>query len=162
MLDGMCVELGNEYRKGVGIMLINDEGKVFVAQRIDTPGAWQMPQGGVDNGEENNLHATVMRELEEEIGTNKAEIIAESDEWFSYDLPVDVAKSIWNGKYRGQSQKWFLLRYKGTDEDINIETEIPEFNDWKWMNFDDLLDTIVDFKKDIYKQITDHFRPMLP
>jgi putative (di)nucleoside polyphosphate hydrolase len=161
MSEEAHIEIGNEYRKGVGIMLINGKGQVFVAQRIDTPGAWQMPQGGIDAGEENNLHATVMRELEEEIGTNKAEIIAESDDWFKYDLPTSIAKTVWGGKYRGQSQKWFLLRYTGEDADINIETEIPEFNDWKWMDFEDLLDTIVEFKRDVYKQITDFFRQML-
>lgn len=158
MSDETNIKVGNKYRKGVGIMLINNERQVFVAQRIDTPGAWQMPQGGIDEGEENNLHTTVMRELEEEIGTNKAEIIAESDDWFKYDLPTSIAKTVWGGKYRGQSQKWFLLRYTGEDTDINIETEIPEFNDWKWIDFEDLLDTIVEFKRDVYKQITDYFR----
>ena len=144
------------YRRGVGVVLLNGDGKVFVAQRIDTEEtAWQMPQGGINKGED-PLEAA-LRELEEETGTNKAELIAETDDWLHYDLPDDLQSRVWKGKYRGQEQLWYLMRFTGTDADINIETDHPEFSEWKWADFNSLPDMIVGFKRDLYRQIVDAF-----
>lgn len=144
------------YRKCAGIMLINDKNKVFVAKRIDTKvEAWQMPQGGIDKGEYPKDAA--LRELEEEVGTNKAEIISESNDWYKYDIPENLIGQLWGGKYRGQSQKWFLMKFTGNDEDININTPNPEFSEWKWENPSLLPDIIVDFKKKLYKQVLEEF-----
>lgn len=144
------------YRKGVGVVLMNSAGKVFVAQRIDTPEpAWQMPQGGIDKGEA-PLKAA-LRELEEETGTNKAELIAATEDWLRYDLPADLQTKVWKGKYRGQKQMWYLMRFTGTDTDINIDTDHPEFSEWKWADFETLPDLIVGFKKDLYRQIVAAF-----
>ncbi len=144
------------YRQGVGVVLLNAENRVFVAQRIDTQEpAWQMPQGGLDAGED--PYAAALRELEEETGTNKATLIAESEDWLRYDLPEDLQTKMWKGKYRGQEQKWYLMRFTGTDADINIATEQPEFSDWKWAEFTTLPDLIVGFKKDLYRQIVAAF-----
>jgi len=137
-------------------MLLNANNHVFVAKRIDMRSeAWQMPQGGIDEGEDTRTAA--MRELEEEIGTNNATIIAESDGWLSYDLPDELIGKVWKGKYRGQTQKWFLMRYEGDDSDINIETEHPEFSQWKWTKPHTLPDNIVPFKRQLYRQILDEF-----
>ena len=114
-----------------------------------------MPQGGVDKGED--IRAAAMRELEEEIGTNNATIIAESKDWLNYDLPDELIGKVWNGKYRGQTQKWFLMRFNGQDSDINIETEHPEFLEWKWAEPKTLPDIIVPFKKQLYRQILEEF-----
>lgn len=147
------------YRLGVGLVLFNDQGLVFAARRIDTDlDAWQMPQGGIDKGEEPMTAA--LRELEEEIGTAKAEIIAETSDWLSYDLPADLAAKVWKGKYRGQKQKWYALRFKGSDADINIATEHPEFNAWCWMKLEDLVEKIVPFKRDIYRAVVAEFAPL--
>jgi len=147
------------YRKGVGLVLFNDQGLVFAAKRIDTDqDAWQMPQGGIDKGEE--PQATALRELEEEIGTAKAEIIAETKDWLTYDLPADLVGKVWKGKYRGQKQKWYALRFTGSDADINIATEHPEFNAWCWMPLADLVDKIVPFKRDIYRAVAAEFAPL--
>lgn len=144
------------YRQGVGVVLLNPENRVFVAQRIDTKEpAWQMPQGGIDKGED--PYKAALRELEEETGTNKATLIAETDDWLRYDLPEDLQAKMWKGKYRGQEQKWYLMRFTGTDNDINIETDHPEFSDWKWAEFSTLPDLIVGFKKDLYRQIVAAF-----
>lgn len=144
------------YRQGVGVVLLNAENRVFVAQRIDTKEpAWQMPQGGLDQGED--PYAAALRELEEETGTNKAALIAETKDWLRYDLPEDLQTKMWKGKYRGQEQKWYLMRFTGTDADINIATEQPEFSDWKWAEFTTLPDMIVGFKKDLYRQIVEAF-----
>ena len=119
------------YRPCVGIMLINDHGLVFVAQRIDqVVEAWQMPQGGVEQDE--TPRQAALRELEEEIGTNRAEIIAETEDWIPYDLPRELADKVWRGRFRGQTQKWFAMRFLGTDGDINLATAEPEFDAWKW------------------------------
>lgn len=148
------------YRPCAGLMVINAQGKVFVARRIDTDAdAWQMPQGGIDKGEAPRQAA--LRELEEEIGTAKAEIIAESKDWLSYDLPDHLIGKVWKGKYRGQTQKWFLMRFTGDDSDINIETDHPEFCDWKWMDLADVPNHIVPFKRPIYSAVCAEFAPLI-
>ena len=142
------------YRPGVGVMLINRAGHVFVAQRIDMPGeAWQMPQGGFDEGEDPRDAA--WRELEEETGTRKAEIIGETRGWLAYDLPPEVlGKIVWGGRYRGQTQKWFAMRFLGKDKDIDIAAhKHPEFSAWKWAPVGSLTKLIVPFKRDLYKQV---------
>ncbi|MBL8628996.1 MAG: RNA pyrophosphohydrolase [Rhodospirillaceae bacterium] len=145
------------YRRGVGIALINAKGHVWVGQRFDsTEPAWQMPQGGIDKGEEPRDAA--LREMLEEIGTDKAEIIAETPGWVRYDLPPEISKKIWKGKYRGQEQKWYLLKFTGTDSDINITTEHPEFSQWTWLPFAELPNVIVGFKRDIYVQVVAAFQ----
>jgi putative (di)nucleoside polyphosphate hydrolase len=149
------------YRRGVGVVLLNGAGQVFVAQRIDTEEpAWQMPQGGIDKGED-PLDAA-FRELEEETGIAEAELIAESETWLRYDLPPDLQNKVWKGKYRGQEQKWFLMRFTGRDADINIETGHPEFSAWKWAGFHSLPDTIVGFKRDLYREVVEAFTGHLP
>ncbi|HEU5047487.1 MAG TPA: RNA pyrophosphohydrolase [Rickettsiales bacterium] len=145
------------YRPGVGAMLLNAEGKVFVAKRIDmTSEAWQMPQGGMDEGE--SPRETVLRELEEEIGTGKAEIITESKDWYYYDLPEVLIPRIWGGCFRGQRQKWFLLRFTGKDSDINIATHEPEFSEWRWVEPKMLPDLIVPFKRQLYTELVAEFQ----
>jgi putative (di)nucleoside polyphosphate hydrolase len=147
---------GKPYRRGVGIVLINDRGRVFVAQRIDTKEpAWQMPQGGIDAGE--TPRQAAMRELHEEIGTDKARIVGVTKTWLRYDLPPDLQAKVWGGKFRGQEQKWFLMRFTGDDSDINIATKHPEFSAWKWLPFMQLPRAIVGFKRDIYKQVVETF-----
>ena len=143
------------YRRGVGIVLLNARGKVFVAERVDTPGAWQMPQGGIDKDELPRVAA--LRELQEETGTDKARILAVSRSWLRYDLPADLQKKVWKGKYRGQEQKWFLMQFTGRDADIDIATEHREFAAWKWARFEDLPKLIVGFKRDIYVQVVATF-----
>lgn len=146
------------YRFGVGMMLFNRDGNIFMAQRIDTRAeAWQMPQGGIDEGED--ARAAAMRELEEEIGTTNAEIIAESAEWYVYDLPEELASKLWGGKYRGQKQKWFLLRFLGEDTEINLATAHPEFHSWQWVDVAEVLKLIVPFKRTMYEAIVAEFMP---
>jgi len=156
----MTVALPTAYRPCVGIMLVNPANQVFVARRIDmSSDAWQMPQGGIDPGEE--PHEAALRELAEETGTDKAVIVGESREWMKYDLPVEMIGQLWKGRFRGQTQKWFLLRFTGTDSDINIATETPEFTEWKWLEPEKLPDVIVPFKRDIYRQVLAEFLPLL-
>jgi len=141
-------EPSGDYRRGVGIMLLNHDHQVFVGQRIDSQGeAWQMPQGGIDEDEE-PLDAA-FRELREEIGTDKAEIVAEGKAWLRYDLPPELRRR-WKDRWRGQQQKWFVMRFRGTDNDINIATEHPEFSAWKWVAVEHLPDLIISFKRQIY------------
>lgn len=144
------------YRRGVGIMLLNREGKVFVAQRIDTrEEAWQMPQGGIDEGE--TPREAALRELAEEVGTDKVDIIAETEDWIRYDLPAELVPGIWGGRYRGQEQKWFVARFRGCDADIDIATDVPEFSAWRWTDLREVPDLIVPFKRPLYRQLVDTF-----
>ena len=144
------------YRPCVGIFLINDEGLIFAGKRIDNRAeAWQMPQGGIDEGED--AVTACFREMAEEIGTDKAELVAQHPEWLDYDIPEALANKLWNGAYKGQTQKWILLRYTGTDADINIQTDIPEFESWQWMAPDELVKLAVPFKKDVYRALMTEF-----
>lgn len=150
------------YRPCVGLMLRNAEGHVFVGQRRDRDtDAWQMPQGGVDKGEEPRDAA--LRELWEETGVTSDLVVieAESNRWLPYDLPHDLVPRIWKGRYRGQEQKWFLLRFHGRDEQVNIATEHPEFSAWRWLAPDTLVANIVPFKRDVYVQVLKEFAPYL-
>jgi putative (di)nucleoside polyphosphate hydrolase len=141
-------------------MLVNPDGLVFVGRRTDTAGAaWQMPQGGIDAGE--TPRAAALRELAEEVGTDKAEILAESQDWLNYDLPAELQGRIWGGRFRGQSQKWFLARFTGKDGDIDINGSHPEFDDWRWLPLDELSRHIVEFKRAVYDQVVEEFRPLV-
>jgi putative (di)nucleoside polyphosphate hydrolase len=140
------------YRPCVGVMLLNDEGCVFVGRRIDqTVEGWQMPQGGIDEGE--SPREAGFRELKEEIGTNKAEFLGEMDEWLAYDLPPHLLGIALHGRYRGQRQKWIALRFTGKDSDINVATPEPEFAQWKWLAIESLPRLIVPFKRDTYAKV---------
>lgn len=144
------------YRDCVGIMLINSANLVFVARRIDTlVEAWQMPQGGIDDGE--TPRQAAIRELTEETGTDKASIIRESDDWYYYDLPQELIPKLWGGRFRGQRQKWFAMRFTGNDADINIHTAHPEFSEWKWVKIHELPSLIVPFKRALYQSLVDDF-----
>ena len=150
------------YRPAAGIMLLSAEGLVWVGQRLDNRlEAWQMPQGGLDPGED--PHMAAMRELREETGIapDKVELIARSARTFDYDLPPDLMKTLWKGRYRGQRQSWFLMRFLGTDADVDIATEHPEFRAWKWAPFTDLPDLIVPFKRQLYRDVIAEFMPHL-
>ncbi|WP_422610596.1 RNA pyrophosphohydrolase [Pararhodospirillum photometricum] len=140
------------YRRGVGIMLINAQGQVFAAQRIDVKGeAWQMPQGGIDAGE--SPEQAALRELEEEIGTNKATIMGETRDWLTYDLPTPLQGGLWRGRYKGQTQKWYAMRFTGVDADICLETAHPEFRAWAWVPVASLVERIVPFKRALYEAV---------
>jgi putative (di)nucleoside polyphosphate hydrolase len=149
----------NLYRPCVGIALFNSEGKVFVGERIDTPGAWQMPQGGIDEGEDLNLAA--FRELKEEIGTDKAEILFIMDEKIRYETPLEIRdrlQKIWGNPYIGQEQTWIAMRFTGQDADINLEADNhPEFSQWQWIDLKHTLDLIVPFKRKTYKILIKEF-----
>ncbi len=148
------------YRKCVGVMLLNSEGKVLVGQRIDNKAdAWQMPQGGVDEGEE--LEAAAKRELLEEIGTNNVRFIARAGSWYSYDIPDFLISKFWGGKFRGQTQMWFLAEFMGNDSEININTAEPEFREWCWAEPQNLPDMIVSFKRDLYYGLLEEFKEHL-
>ena len=150
------------YRANVGVMVLSKSGDVFVAQRLEHyANAWQMPQGGIDPGE--GPAEAALRELEEETGINssKVVILAETQNWIPYELPPDLIPKLWNGKYRGQKQKWFLMRFLGGDTDIDIETEEPEFSAWKWIAPSALPDAIVPFKRDVYVAVLEAFQSHL-
>ena len=146
------------YRPCVGVMLMNAESDVFVGQRRDRfTEAWQMPQGGVDKGEA--ARDAALRELWEETGVTAdlVEIVAETRDWLTYDLPHDIVPQIWKGRYRGQEQKWFLMRFLGTDDQVNIATEHPEFSTWRWQPADRLVEAIVPFKRAVYERVLEEF-----
>ena len=150
------------YRRGVGVMLLNDDSKVFVGARIDnTDEAWQMPQGGIDKGEE--PWATALRELEEETGIapHLVKRVAECPERLKYDLPEELRGKLWGGKWKGQDQDWYLARFLGSDSDINIATPHPEFREWKWIEPQQLPELIVPFKRDLYRQLLSEFAAYL-
>ena len=152
----------NEYRRGVGVMLVNSERKVWVGARIDNnQDAWQMPQGGIDEGEE--PWATALREVEEETGIapHLVEKIAECPERLRYRLPDELVGVIWKEPWAGQEQDWFLCRFLGRDNDVNIATEHPEFREWKWVEPAQLPDLIVPFKRDLYRRLVDEFADYL-
>ena len=145
------------YRPCVGIMLFNRHGKVFVGKRIDqTVEGWQMPQGGIDKGE--TPRQAVLRELQEEVGTDKAEIIGEMDDWVTYDLPKHLVGLAFHGKYKGQRQKWFALRFTGKDTDIDLTAHEPEFSDFQWVSLAELPGLIVPFKRETYKAVIAAFK----
>ena len=147
-------------RKGVGIVVLNPGNKVFVAKRIDNPkNFWQMPQGGVDKDE--NYYEAALRELKEETSIISVELIHEIDKKFTYILPDHLIGIIWKGKFKGQTQKWFVMRFIGNESEININTKHPEFLDWKWINLDDLPEIAVNFKLDVYKNVKHEVKKIL-
>jgi len=145
-----------KYRRGVGIMLINTRSEIFIARRNDVAGeAWQMPQGGIDRGE--TPRQAAYRELKEEIGTGNAKIVAESNHWFYYDLPEELANKAWSGRWKGQRQKWFAMLFKGEDAEINLATAHPEFDAWRWVPVHELETLAVPFKKQLYVSLLAEF-----
>ena len=150
------------YRPCVGLVLIGPDARVFGGQRIDSPGpAWQMPQGGIDPGE--SPVTAALRELEEEtgVGPHLAQVLGESNDWHDYDLPQELVPRLWGGRYRGQRQKWFALRFLGADDDIRIDRPHPEFSRWGWFPPEALVDSAVAFKRDIYRRVFEEFAPLL-
>lgn len=150
------------YRPCVGVMLINAQGQIWAGQRIDSPTpAWQMPQGGIDEGEKPSDAA--LRELWEETGitATQVEFISKAEGWVTYDLPPELLGKVWKGKYRGQKQKWFLFRYLGQDSDIVIASEHPEFAAWKWIGSKEMIGSIVPFKRAVYEEVVRQFQPHL-
>ena len=149
------------YRACVGIVLAHPDGRIFTGERIDTPGAWQMPQGGIDSGED--AQTAALRELEEETGVASDLVSVEAvlDDWITYDLPEHLVGKLWGGRFRGQKQKWFLLRFEGRDTDIDISRHHEEFARWRWATADEVLADIVPFKKAVYDQVIAGFRDRL-
>ena len=147
-------------RMGVGIILLNHENKVFVGKRIDNPANfWQLPQGGVDKNED--LLCAARRELKEETNVESIELIKQIDDWLTYELPKNLLGKIWKGKYRGQTQKWFIMKFLGSAEDININTIHPEFLDWKWIELEKITDVVVDFKLHVYKELKEKIKKII-
>ena len=147
-------------RTGVGIVVLNKKNKVFVAKRIDNPkNFWQMPQGGVDKGE--SFLNAAYRELEEETGMKNLEFIKEIEGTMTYELPEHLLGIIWKGKYKGQKQKWFLMRYLGNDNEININTNNPEFLEWKWIDLNEITEVVIDFKLHVYKELKEKIQKII-
>ena len=147
-------------RSGVGIALLNKENKIFVAKRIDNPkNYWQMPQGGVDNGE--NFFQAALRELEEETSIKNVSLIKEVQGYTTYNLPDDLLGIIWKGKYKGQKQKWYIMKFTGKDNEINLNTKKPEFLDWKWIEIDKMTDTVVNFKLEVYRKLQKEIKSII-
>ena len=146
-------------RSGVGIVVLNEKNKVFVARRIDNPkDFWQMPQGGVDEGED--FLKAAYRELKEETSIKNVELIKELDEILTYELPDHLLGIIWKGKYRGQKQKWFIMRFTGDEKEINIKTKNPEFLDWKWIEINKITEKVVSFKLHVYKELEEKLKKL--
>ncbi len=144
------------FRHGVGMMILNKQGHIFVGKRVESKfEAWQMPQGGILTGE--TPSRAVFREMKEEIGCDCGNIIAETKKWYSYNIPDFLISKLWAGQYKGQKQKWFLVAFTGSDEDINVETETPEFREWRWVPKEEILDIIVPFKKRLYMAVIKEF-----
>ena len=147
-------------RTGVGIIVLNKKNKVFVAKRIDNPkNFWQMPQGGVDEGED--FLKAALRELMEETSIKNVELMKELDGTITYELPDHLLGIIWKGKYRGQKQKWFLMRFIGEEKEINIKTKNPEFLEWKWIDIDEITEVVVDFKLNVYRQLKEKVKKLI-
>ncbi len=147
-------------RVGVGIVVLNKENKVFVAKRIDNPkNFWQMPQGGVNDGED--FLDAAYRELEEETSIKNVKLIQEIDGLFAYNLPSHLLGIIWKGKFKGQRQRWFLMRYLGDDSDINVKTSKPEFLEWKWIDLEHITELVVDFKLHVYKELQEKIKNLI-
>ena len=146
-----------KYRRCAGMMIMNDQKKILVGKRLDHPsGYWQMPQGGIDENE--NPEEAVWREMMEEIGTNNAELIKSSSQWINYEIPKDTLETLpWGKKYIGQTQKWFIFKFKGKNSDINVGTENPEFSEWKWAKLESLINNIVPFKRKVYSLVLKEF-----
>ncbi len=147
-------------RVGVGVIVLNNENKVFVGKRKDNPvDKWQMPQGGVNEGE-SFLYA-MRRELKEETSITSIKVLKELDDWFEYELPKNLLGIIWKGKFRGQKQKWFVARFTGNESEINLKTKFPEFIEWRWINIDELPNVIVDFKREVYRKLLANIKKLL-
>lgn len=152
--------LDHLYRHGVGIMVINRDKKIFVGKRIDNHSdAWQMPQGGIDVGEDEDK--AMVRELLEETGIKDIKTLAKSSKYYYYNLPYKLQKKFWGGKYLGQKQKWYLVEFLGDETTINISTENPEFSEWKWIDKSEIIDVIVSFKKELYLSVINEFKEYL-
>ncbi|MEP4378706.1 MAG: RNA pyrophosphohydrolase [Alphaproteobacteria bacterium] len=148
------------YRPCAGVMLVNGEGRIWVGERNDFPGAWQMPQGGIDAGEDPRLAA--LRELAEETSVSNVTLLAEAPHWLKYDLPADLAGRAWKGRWRGQMQKWFAFRHLGGDSEIDVSgVESPEFARWQWVDLDEVPQLIVEFKRPVYETLAETFRPYI-
>ncbi|UTW55821.1 RNA pyrophosphohydrolase [Kordiimonas sp. SCSIO 12610] len=149
------------YRPCVGIMLINEDGQIFTAERLDKPGAWQMPQGGIDKGED--IEAAALRELEEETSVKPSDvkILAKTSDWISYDLPDHLVGKMWGGKFKGQKQQWYLMQLVASEHVIDLDVDHPEFAKWKWSSKHELIDEIVPFKQDVYKSVLRAFKQYL-
>ncbi|MGQ9366892.1 RNA pyrophosphohydrolase [Azospirillum sp. ST 5-10] len=158
--DGRTIDRESlPYRPCVGIMLLNARGQVFVARRLDTRDAWQMPQGGIDDGE--TVPQAALRELKEEIGSDRAEIVAQTRGTLCYDLPDHLLGKVWKGRWRGQEQVWVVARFTGSDADIDLATEHPEFDAWQWVDPERLVALIVPFKREVYRAVLEEFAPVL-
>jgi putative (di)nucleoside polyphosphate hydrolase len=158
-MDSEAGKIAKEYRLGVGMMLLNARNYVLMCRRADVVNGWQMPQGGIDQGEEPRTAA--LRELKEEIGTDKVEILAESKDRLQYELPAELIGKAWGGRYIGQRHKWFLMRFRGHDDEINVESRHAEFTGWIWVPPDHIVDLVVPFKRDAYRGVLSEFSALI-